>query len=155
MVIPNYHSTIKLNIYTVVISIFVFSLISCSNYPQKLPEGVEVAIKKSGGNKIELIKVIHHYQLLGNELKLKACYYLIENMVDKYHYESQSIHDYQRVFNKMDSIVLAGHPVEGKTWDSIYNKTDWPDLSSVEVVKDIETIKADFLIESIDKAFAS
>ena len=49
-----------------------------------LPNDVRIVTEASGKNRAELEKVIHHYQSTGERDKLKADYFLIGNMDNKY-----------------------------------------------------------------------
>lgn len=117
-----------------------------------VPKNVSVVLEKAGKNKGELEKVIRQYnQNTADSLKLKAAYFLISNM------DIHSSSDY--------------YWTDGAGKKIPYNEMDYPDfvtaLKAFEeikskyegikpvpfIYKDIDTIKADFLIKNIDNAF--
>lgn len=118
-----------------------------------LPKNVTAVLEKAGKNRGELEKVIQRYnQNKADSLKLKATYFLISNM------DIHSSVDY--------------YWTDGKGKRIPYNEMDYPDfVSAVKAFeeikpkyenikpvpytyKDIDTIKADFLIRNIENAFA-
>lgn len=117
-----------------------------------LPKNVESVLEKAGKNRNELEKVIRQYrQNKGDSLKLKAAYFLIENMdihfsADYYWADGTG----KRIpYNEMDypDFVTAV-----KAFEEI--KPKYENVKPVPVTyKDIDSIKADFLIENIENAF--
>lgn len=124
----------------------------CTIAQNSLPKNVITVIEKAGKNKIELEKVIKQYnQNTADSLKLKAAYFLIANM------DIHSSVDYYWVdgtgkkipYNEMDypDFVTAV-----KAFEEI--KPKYPNVKPVPFTyKDIDTIKADFLIKNIENAF--
>lgn len=117
-----------------------------------LPKNVSAVLEKAGKNKIELEKVIQQYNKnKSDSLKLKATYFLIANMdihysVDYYWADKTG----KRIpYNEMDypDFVTAV-----KAFEEI--KPKYEGIKPVPVIyKDIDTIKADFLIKNIENAF--
>jgi hypothetical protein len=124
----------------------------CTIAQNSLPKNVATVLNKAGKNKGELEKVILRYnQNKADSLKLKATYFLISNM------DIHSSIDY--------------YWADGTGKKIPYNEMDYPDFvtaikafeeiktkyESVKPVpysyKDIDTIKADFLIKNIENAF--
>ncbi|HTN22204.1 MAG TPA: hypothetical protein VL125_17130 [Pelobium sp.] len=117
------------------------------------PQDVEAVLQKAGKNRPELEKTINHFKQPEDSLKLKATYFLIANM---------DIH-YSADYYWADS---AGRRID-------YNELDYPDFATAvkafEEIKqkhrrvkpipityrDIDTIKADFLIDNVNQAFES
>lgn len=128
--------------------LFIFHAIAQNGVPKDVNEVLE----KAGKNRIELEKVIQQYNKnKADSLKLKAAYFLISNM--DIHYSA----DYywtdgagKRIpYNEMDypDFVTAV-----KAFDEI--KPKYEGVKPVPVIyKDIDTIKADFLIKNIENAF--
>ena len=110
---------------------------------------LEEALNMAGNNRIELEKVLKHYE--HDSLKLKAARFLIENMpyhigINDYIYDPQGkaysfdLSKYRGdvdnlVRSDFDSLLKCGYRFERKK------------------VKDIEAVKADYLIENIELAF--
>jgi hypothetical protein len=126
----------------------VFVYISC----QKRVDSLEYALRQAGDNRVELEKVIQHYQGIGDKQKLEAACFLIANMPGKV-----SIID-----PMAEEIFYLVH----KDWNKFEKKRDLdaylkPVIDSIKrhsndetkIVKDIETIKSGFLIENIDCSF--
>ncbi len=120
-----------------------------SNLP--LPAAVRLALIKAGKNKGELEKVISHYKKTGEPQKLKAAYFLIENM---------------------DAHNSSGYYWEDRSGKRVpYNELDYPTfekaVTAFQKIKainpglhphttkdqDINNLKAGYLIQNIDYAF--
>lgn len=106
------------------------------------------ALKLSGENRVELEKVIQHYSRdKADSLKLKAAYFLIENMPGHYTLRGEKIDKCRkRIENdtlnsyfqkKLINIVLSHF---------VLDKTSYK-------VEDVQSIKADYLIHHIDASF--
>jgi hypothetical protein len=109
------------------------------------------ALKEAGSNRTELEKVLDHYRDNSEDpLKLEAAKYLITNM---------PFHSYKRdsrVFREaFDSI--ANYPINSirtKVFSDLLDSiSKLPSTAPILLVKDIETIDSDYLIENIDLAF--
>lgn len=117
------------------------------------PAAVEQNLIKAGGNRPELEKVIAYCKQTKDPEKLQAIYFLISHM---------DIHT---------TIDYYWQNTEGKKIE--YNELDYPDFEQAAQAfetlktqnsglkphaftsKDLEVIKADFLIDNIEKAFIS
>jgi hypothetical protein len=106
-------------------------------------------------NKKELLKVIDHYKSAGDSLKLMAVYYLIKNMDDQYHYSGPLVEQYHQLFRYVDS--LEKQQVNPRdAWDNIpASDRDIAATIPDTRIKDIDVIKADFLISNINDAFTA
>ena len=106
---------------------------------------LDTALECAGENRTELQKVLDYYQAGGDAEKLKAARFLIENMPLHYNLSGYSIREYAR---RIDSY---GGPVPTDTinrwWDELKKK------STVDKEYDILSVKSDFLIHNIDRAF--
>jgi len=127
---------------------------SCKQYTSTsmIPNHVQVVLDSAKQNKVELEKVINHYKNINDEQKLKAAYFLIENMEGQCYAKAKlvdttgakvkfSVLDYND-YNEM----VAG-------WDSIENKIGAIDYTRDTLIFDIYAVTADYLIENIDLAF--
>ncbi|NII29260.1 transglutaminase domain-containing protein [Pseudoflavitalea sp. X16] len=120
---------------------------------QRYPDSVEAVLRQSNGHRAELEKAIDHFKRSGDSLQLKAIYFLVSNM--DAHYSAS--------YYWVDSL---GRKVA-------YNELDYPDFAaSIQafealkrqhkklsprpvVYRDIDTIQAAFLIDNVERAFAS
>ena len=135
------------------IFMFIVLLMSCSK-SSKLDE----VLRLSGDNRSELLKVINHYRVAGDEQKLKAAKYLISNMSDKHSFGGGNIERYDIMFELFDSLyhvgVYGGEPlIISNTWDSLVSNYGYIDPVSLDLIPDYKHISADFMIRNIDLAF--
>src|SRR5690606_32309118 len=149
----------KLTFYLSAFSFTLFVVVTfsaCSN------DGYTSAIKRTlteaGENRPELEKVLQHYKGTGDELKLKAAVFLIENM------HGQQLIDTNSFGNEIyfDLLESLNRRIDHKiTADLIYQHIDslnqkrrlTPQRSRVRHVNDSQILNAEFLISNIDKAF--
>jgi hypothetical protein len=140
-------------------SLFLLFLISILTSCNRLPEDVKLVLNASGKNRTELEKVVNHYKRSGDKEKLKATYYLIGNMDDKYSLEGDHVRKYDPVFDLFDSytktitLLPFNSPVVNSVWDSLVNLYGSPSVYKADVIMDYSHINADYLIENIDLAF--
>ena len=131
----------KVSYYIVAIIII---MQSCSN----IPDGVMQSIKMSGDNAVELRKVINHYKEVDiDQEKLSAIYFLIDNM--KWHY-SLSKDVEQNYYSKLIKTLSHDSFPEKQRLDLLWQNSVAGN-SSVEL--DLRTIKSDYLIKIVDRAF--
>lgn len=124
----------------------------CSMSQNNLSKKLTDVLVKAGKNRGELEKVIHQYnQNIGDSLKLKATYFLISNMdihssVDYYWADETG----KKIpYNEMNYPDFA---TAVKAFEEI--KSKYKNLKPIRVTyRDIDTIKADFLIKNIENAF--
>lgn len=131
-------------------SLFMFN--SCCPYTDE----VERALKLSGNNKEELMKVLEHYKD-SDKLKFEAACFLIANMP----YHKSTIQQelpvaYWDYFNAIDSIChIDSNAIKndylkhylGRVYDSI------PPPVDIKCQPDIQLLSADYLINNIESAF--
>lgn len=135
----------KSNILTVVGALL---LTSCLRAPSPLEQALEMA----GDNRAELEKVLEHYETEGDAQKLEAAEYLIKNMPGHSSYGTERINDYYAI-----ALNLARSGMEPRAqYDSLLflSQHQFASIQS-QAVTDMKIIKADYLISSIDKAFAA
>jgi hypothetical protein len=115
------------------------------------PADVEAVLKIAGNNRSELEKAIQYCNKSGDSLKLKAIYFLIANMdihsSSDYYWEDAA--GKKIAYNELDYLDLE----QAKTaFETI--KSQNPGLQPKAVVyKDIETLKGEYLIQNLEKAF--
>jgi hypothetical protein len=140
-------SYIKYGMSLLALSLILFvSMYDFTSYPNYL----NPIFEKAGSNQSELKKVIRHYSHHASDsLKLRAAVFLMENMDVHYSYQS----DHWEKFQIELGILFKKEHEESKLtqgFDSISKKYE---LTDVVYLSDLKTIKARFLIRSIDYAF--
>ncbi len=114
---------------------------------------MESALNQAGSNRTELEAVLNHYRDTDiNPQKLRAAEFLIENMPAHYSYADERIHEY---YDYAVRILADKSLTPNQQRDSLQAITarKYSDLSS-HTVPDAQVIKADFLIDNIDKTYA-
>lgn len=125
-------------------------LASCT-HPEDL---LEEALIQSGDNRNELEKVLQHYALdKADSLKLKAAEYLIENMPGHYSVISEKLVDYKQQLEKYGAYNDAPHHIQA-IFDVYPYQACLSKLRDAGRIEDIKIIKADYLINNIEKAFS-
>ncbi|MBR7036260.1 MAG: hypothetical protein IKI25_10940, partial [Bacteroidales bacterium] len=135
----------KFNILIVTIALL---LTSCFRAQSPL----EQSLKLAGDNRAELEKVLAHYENEGDAQKLEAARFLIANMPGHSSYGTERINDYYTI-----ALNLARSGMDPRAqYDSLLylSQNQFAGLQS-QVAPDLKIIKADYLINSIDKAFAA
>jgi len=118
----------------------------------ELPESTAKVIQNSG-NEIELQKVVAYYRQGNDDRKLRALFFLIDNMQYKVHPQGQGVNNYASL---LDS--LSNTPTERKEWlehifDSLKVHSNIHIPGSFHYNSDLATIRSQDLIEHIDGAF--
>ena len=127
---------------------------------------LEEALLQSGKNRVELEKVLSHYQ--NDKLKYEAARFLIVNMVGAYGYDSKIETACDDFYNKYDSLMRV-HSYDSLTHIFDYGKMDvwdrqvdslWADYSEKNrakldypAVMDLQNISSEYLINEIELAF--
>lgn len=114
---------------------------------------MESALNQAGSNRTELEAVLNHYRDTDiNPQKLRAAEFLIENMPAHYSYADERIYEY---YGYAGRILADKSLTPNQQRDSLQAITarKYSDLSS-HTVPDAQVIKADFLIDNIDKSYA-
>lgn len=145
---------------SILLLIIAFGIFACNDFKkQGIPDEVARILNKAGSNRNELLKVINHYK--GDSLKLKAAYFLIANMDDKYALGGEDLRNYDPIFNffgelnKKNLQTTAASVYVNSKWDSLVSLLGPFDKKSKEIYPDYKKIKAGFLIDNIDQAFAA
>lgn len=119
---------------------------SCDSQSRRLDDALKIA----GENRGELEKVIAHYSKNVNDsLKLKAAYFLIENMPGHYSYKGDDIMKY---YTEIDSVLDSEMLTEDIRLKMENIAIRYPQLNN-DLIEDIKIISSDFLIHNIDSAF--
>jgi hypothetical protein len=142
----------KINLVSLSLIVLFFS---CN----RIPKDVRMVLKASGNNRPELERVIDYYKYSEDKEKLKAAYFLIGNMDNKYSIDCEDVVNYDPIFNIVDSLERNHIPpsynspfIQNK-WDSLVNKYGNPSFKNAKIVLDYLVIKASYLIETIDLSF--
>lgn len=148
----------KLNLkFNLLAFIFIscFLLISCNSNNKQL----SVALEQAGQNRNELEKVIAHYQQHPKDsLKLKAAYYLIENMPGHFSYDTTHLYKYRPVIKEIRRLRVKNLSIPSikeqvnPMMDSLVIRYPLSYVYSINK-DDITTIKSACLIRTIDQAF--
>ena len=149
-------------LYTYIIGGAVLLLMFSCN---RVPKNVKQALELAGENKKELQAVIDHYQKPEDSLKLKATYFLIGNMVNKYFYpyskpqkqlvefikdSLQRTKDISKTPEEYDMQYEVFYAAIEPKWKSLKESYE---ANRVSPVKDIDIMTSEMLIENIDYAF--
>ena len=113
---------------------------------------LENALNQAGSNRSELETVLKHYRTTDvNPQKLYAAEYLIENMPGHYSYAGNQIYEY---YDYAARILADKSLTPEQQRDSLLAITDlkYRDLPN-HTIPDAQVIKADFLIDNIDKSY--
>src|SRR6478735_1320191 len=132
---------------------------SCQHNPQK----VEDALKLAGNNRIELEKVINHYKANKDSLKLKAAYFLIQNMTMKFSREGKELKEFSSIFSEIEKVrnrtelkkgaIGANPSIVDSIWNEYEQKFGVVNHFNLKIKPDLSYIKSDYLIQNIEYAF--
>ena len=150
--------TLEKNIRHLIYLLSIIFLTSCGN---KYPESVRHVMKKmSKKNQHKFEQVFEHYKSSKDSLKLKAAYFLVENLIDFGYYEGGQIEKYNVLFD-----VLANKPSDyrenlpwyaneiGYIFDSLQQVLGPLDANTFRFSKDEDAFTTKNMIDYIDKAF--
>jgi hypothetical protein len=138
---------------TLIILLCIFS--SCDS----TPENVSHTLQTAGTNRTQLDQVIDHYKSTGENEKLKAAYFLIGNMGNKYSQDGEPVRNFDVLFDILDSLhrrkveIIPSSPLLRRKWDSLVTIYGKPNSFEAENLPDKQHIRSAFLIENIDMAF--
>jgi hypothetical protein len=138
-------------------SVFLLSLIGIYLFQaaNSIPDNVIAVLHTAGQNESELVKVIDHFKNQEDKRKLKAAYFLISNMTNRFHNVGPEIERSRKLFAIMNSLAEHGHNNIGHAWDSLENLYPAKDQETIDTVWDANVIKADIMIRHIDAAFVA
>lgn len=131
--------------FLILVSFFTFS---CQHNSSS---GVKTALRLAGNNRSELEKVLDHYQQnKADSLKLRAACFLIENMPS--YFWQTGLNQFDAVFDSIAKIPAIS--VRRETFRQLLDSVaQIPSSDYPRVIRDIEILDADYLIENIDLAF--
>ena len=111
---------------------------------------IDVALELACDNRGELERVLDHYA--GDSLRLEAARFLIANMPGHYSYADLDLTNsyYDTIDVWLDRMVSYNVYQKEYVINSLHRDMKFADLP---VRPDVEVIKADFLIDNIDRAF--
>jgi len=132
----------------------VAALLSTTGCASRWPVDVEMSLDKAADNRPQLEKVLRHYQRQGNEQKLAAAEFLIANMPG-HCYAELVFHDPDGKEVEYDALDYKNFKEARAALEAIEKERGEVDYKAKRVVKDLETISADLLIENIDLAFTA
>jgi hypothetical protein len=149
---------LKSLIYTLFVLVaFPFIVYECKNYPDSLKGSLLMMSKE---NRQKFTKVFEHFSSPNDTLKLKAAYFLVENINGLGHFEGKQISDYNIIFD-----ILANKPPdyrENLPWyangvntlfDSLQNIYGPMNFRNLHFVKDVDIFTVEGFIKYIDEAF--
>lgn len=127
------------------LALFLLLLAACSVVDSG-EQRLESALEFAGKNRGELEKVLEHYNY--DSLKFEAAKFLIRNMPHWYSYEGAPLDSLKNILATAYKNPKVGDMSEigGSQWR-------YYPFESLPKVYDAQVIKADYLIDNIDKAF--
>ena len=121
--------------------VFVCIFFSCSN--ENVPSEIAIIFEQAGKNKIELKKVIEHFNRDPQDsLKLRAALYLIKNMQGSYYYEGEKLDQYLNYLPLINRDSEQGENII-RSFSSLYGPFSTSDL---KIKFDLEQVKAKDII---------
>jgi hypothetical protein len=134
-------------------------LSACNNYPIGVKKSLTMMGKE---NRLKFEKVFEHFNNPHDSLKLKAAYFLVENITGLGHYEGKQLRDYNVIFD-----ILANKPADfrenipwyangvNELFDSLQNIYGQMDFRNLHFVKDVDVFTTESFIQYINGAFDS
>ena len=130
----------------IMLSFLVLLLGSC--IPTHGGEDLQQALEFAGRNRAELENVLQHYS--DDTLKKRAAVFLISNMPYHAYLEGEELKKVKSLYKKCSKYQSTEIPA---VLDSFYQIHGVLDFTSLKTVNDVQSVKADLLIDHIDKAF--
>jgi hypothetical protein len=134
----------------IIILLFINPLWCLASLPKSYPSKIEIVLKKAGKNKSELEKAIRYFQKTNDLQKLRAIYFLIENMDihSSADYQWEDEHGKKVEFNELNYKDFNSAKVALEQLKKAVN------IHTRAIVKsDVQFIKSDFLIDNVESAF--
>lgn len=114
---------------------------------------LEKNLMRAGANRTELEQVLAHYQQHpADSLKYRAAVALISAMDQQQHFEDPWLRQYDQIFQATATLDEVGIK---SLRDSMYNKIGRFGSGSLDTKEDLRSLKAVYLIENIEQAFAA
>lgn len=130
----------------IMLSFLVLLLGSC--IPTHGGEDLQQALEFAGRNRAELENVLQHYS--DDTFKKRAAVFLISNMPYHAYLEGEELKKVKSLYKKCSKYQSTEIPA---VLDSFYQIHGVLDFTSLKTVNDVQSVKADLLIDHIDKAF--
>lgn len=122
---------------------------SCNNLQEMK---IEATLQEAENNSIALEAVLHHYEKeQTNNLKLEATRFLIANMNGHYSVQSEALELFQNKIHHYTDTVVLNMPVINRLWKEASERGS----KNTDSRYDAKTLSTDFLIDNIEKAFAT
>ncbi|MDL2241281.1 discoidin domain-containing protein [Bacteroidales bacterium OttesenSCG-928-L03] len=136
-----------------IFQLFLFLMFSCSN-----TTSLDRVLELAGDNRIELERVLMHYDSLNDYRKKAAAEFLIVNMENKFYYDGKILKHYMPIFETHDSLFKAGNlnrkdPIFQETLDELIKVHGTIQYSGLSRIYDYRVLSADFIIKNIEDAF--
>jgi hypothetical protein len=116
------------------------------------PPEVEAALEKAGAHRAELERVLQHYAK--SPEKLAAARFLIANM-EGHGYVVFGLYDKDGNEIPFDALQYKSYKEAEAAYDALEKEHGPIDFKRKTFTEDLQTIKADFLIDDIDEAFGA
>ncbi len=131
------------------------SFVACDNASNSnYPESVLETLEKAGDNASELESVLEHYAQQPNDsLKFQAACFLIGNMGEKHAWADFELHGEDETTVDFNVLDYENYDALLDAWDELEAQHGELNFKTSELVRDYDTITADFLIKNIDLAF--
>ena len=141
-------------VVSLIILLVVITISSCKQSGEKFKsEKLEKVYAEAGENKEELEKVINHYSVNEEDsLKLKAAYFLIENMLE-HSFAKAKLVDTSKSNVDFDVLDYDNYEQMVIAWDSVENKIGTIDFVRDTIIYDSQFLTSEYLINNIDLAF--
>jgi hypothetical protein len=135
------------------------NLVACNNYPEEVKKSLSIM---STENRTKFEKVFDHFSSPKDSLKLKASFFLIENMEGLGYYEGKQLRDYHVIFD-----ILASKPADYKEnlpwyangvsllFDSLERIYGPMNFQNLHFVRDVDAFTSNAMIHYIDEAFCA
>ncbi len=118
------------------------------------PPDVLATLEKADSNRVELEKAISHYRAQDDSLKLESAYFLIGNM-DGHAYATYALFDSAKNEIQFDVTDYPTYDTLLLAWDTLEAAYPGLDFDKKEIIYDLKTVTADFLIKQVDEAFSA
>jgi len=156
-----FYPSLKMNTMCKKVIILLALVVTFSSCKVNIPDDVQLELNKmSSSNQKKFEKIIHHFGGKKNELKLKATFFIIENINDFGFYSGTQLDQYNALFE-----VLAAKPEDYKDKLPWYSTEIDKIFDSLELVygkldpkmlyykKDVDAFTVKSFIQYIDDAF--
>ena len=139
--------------FLVLISFLIFFVACNQETKEYTSEKLEKVYEEAGDNRVELEKVIVHYsEKQEDSLKLKAAYFLIENMLE-HSYAKAKLVDTTKQIVSFDVLDYENYEQMVAAWDSVEAKIGTIDFVRDTLIYDSQVLTSQYIINNIDLAF--